>query len=61
MQHREAQVPQIHCHEIKRQNGEDKPRHQKGEVGTDTMKYQSQQDGDGENVTAVLLHLRLEG
>ena len=49
-------MPQIHGDEIERQNGEDKPRHQKGEVGTDTVKYQSQQDGDGEDVTSIFLH-----
>ena len=56
MQHGEAQVTKIHRHEIERQNGEDKPRHQKGEMGTDTMKYQSQQDGNGENVASIFLH-----
>ena len=56
MQHGEAQVPQIYRNEIERQNGEDKPRHQKGEVGTDTVKYQSQQDGDGEDITSIFLH-----
>ena len=49
-------MPQIHGDEIERQDGEDKPGHQKGEVGADTVKYQCQQDGDGENVTAVFLH-----
>ena len=45
MQHGKTEVPQIHIHKIERQDGEDKPGHQKGEVGTDTVEYQSQQDG----------------
>ena len=56
MEHRETQVAQIHRHKIEQQDGEEKPRHHKGNARAEAVEQQSQQDCDWKYITSIFLH-----